>query len=1009
MFLVVLTACLLAWPAIARAQSAISGVVRDTSGGVLPGVTVEASSDVLIEKTRSAVTDGSGAYRLVDLRPGPYVVTFTLPGFQTIKRDGIDLPSEFTATVSVDMKVGSIEETITVTGATPVVDVTSAAHVQVLDRDAIDNLPSGRTIQGIGQMIVGISLSLPDVGGSRGAMQTYMSVRGNSAANNTVLVDGMVVNGLEANGAVQSYFNDAMSQEMSYQTSGIDASVSSGGVKLNMIPKDGGNRFSGSTQLSFRPGEWQGNNLTPRLITAGLGATNSTEYIYDLSGSQGGPIAKDKLWFFASARDYRTSNRIPNTFFDDGKQGVDYNYVRDALGRGTYQLSSKNRIGGYYDRVSKYRGHDMQSLTDPETAALVWTSPNYSTGQVKLTSTLSSHFLLEAGWAFNIERRNTEFQPGVEADPNTPAWFANVSKVQQGSALGGVAGSATAAGSEWPDRYSYNSSISYISGSHRIKAGFNGTYGQFFHAVHALGDLQAEFTSVDSAAYRASGAPLVFIGPISATVRNTPRQSQEVLSRDMGLYAQDTWTLKRLTLNAGIRWEYLNSGLSAATAPAGRFVPARTAPEKTDLPKWTDWAPRFQAVVDVFGNSKTAIKYSANRYNAAQTTSIAASFNPLATKSQRVDWTDLNGDGIPQGGRVWNAAGTSYVDCVYRSAGCELNLQGQLPANFGLLSDAGVYGGFPRQYSVEHGIEVQHEVIPRLSVTGSYYYGDFRNLTTTLNSAVTPADYTAVQVFNPIDGTPFTIYNQSAASLTRASNNITYVDEDRKSVFNSYSAEFRLRAGRGAQVFGGMTWERSRDNGASATSSCTIGKLQDPNFLRYCDEFNLENGQTIPYARNVRLNATYPLPWHGVIVSATLQSNDGGSQGQTYSIGRTTRYPDGSATYLAAGVPVAACPSPCTPGTVIVSTLGQTTVTPRLRPTSVERNERLNQVDLKIGKTFKIGGVTIAPNLELFNLNNTDKVITYASTSYALAGGTYLRPNSLVQGRIIGVGASARW
>ena len=331
--LVALATCLLAVPAVARAQSVIAGIVKDTSGAVLPGVTVEASSDVLIEKTRAVTTDGSGQYKIVDLRPGSYSVTFTLPGFQTIKREGIDLPAEFTATINADMKVGSIEETITVTTAAPVVDVQSAAHTQVLTREDVDNLPTGRTIQGIGQMVVGVSLSLPDVGGSRAAMQTYMSVRGNSAANNTVLVDGMVVNGLEANGAVQSYFNDAMAQEMSYQTSGIDASVSAGGVKLNMIPKDGGNRFSGAAQVSYRPGAWQGNNLTQRLKDAGVSANNVTDYIYDLSGAQGGPIVKDKIWFFATARDYRTNNGVTNTFFDDGSQGKDYNYIRDALGR----------------------------------------------------------------------------------------------------------------------------------------------------------------------------------------------------------------------------------------------------------------------------------------------------------------------------------------------------------------------------------------------------------------------------------------------------------------------------------------------------------------------------------------------------------------------------------------------------------------------------------------------------------------------------------------------------
>src|SRR6476659_4806841 len=235
---------LMAWggfvPAIAYAQSAITGIVKDTSGAVLPGVTVEASSDVLIEKSKSAVTDGNGQYRIVDLRPGSYVVVYTLTGFQTLKREGIELPSEFTANVNVEMKIGAIEETIVVSAASPIVDVSSAAHIQVLDRDSLDNIPTGRTIQGIGQVIVGVNLSLPDVGGSRAAMQTYMSVHGQAAANNTVMVDGLSVNGLEANGAVQSYFNDAASQEMSYQTSAIGAETSSGGVRLNLIPRERG-------------------------------------------------------------------------------------------------------------------------------------------------------------------------------------------------------------------------------------------------------------------------------------------------------------------------------------------------------------------------------------------------------------------------------------------------------------------------------------------------------------------------------------------------------------------------------------------------------------------------------------------------------------------------------------------------------------------------------------------------------------------------------------------------
>ncbi len=1008
--LVALAACLLAVPTVARAQSAIAGVVKDTSGAVLPGVTVEAASEVLIEKTRAVTTDGAGAYKIIDLRPGTYVVTFTLPGFQTVKRDAIELPSEFTATINADLKVGSIEETITVTTASPIVDVQSAAHTQVLTSQDVDNLPSGRTIQGIGQMIVGVSLSLPDVGGSRAAMQTYMSVRGNSAANNTVLVDGMVVNGLEANGAVQSYFNDAMSQEMSYQTAGIDASVSAGGVRLNMIPKEGGNRFSGSGQVSYRPGQWQGNNLTQRLQDAGVSAGNSTDYIYDLSGALGGPVAKDKIWFFATARDYRTNNGVTNTFQDNGSQGKDYNYIRDGLARVTWQMNSKTKIAGYYDRVIKYRSNDMQSLYDPETASLVWTSPNYSTGSVKVTSTMTSRLLLEAGWAFNIERRNTEMQSGIEQERGTAAWFAGATRTVANNTLGGASTSAFTAGSQWPDRYSYNLALSYITGSHHIKGGVNGTYGSFYHETRANADLYQEYASVDTSAYTSSGGALRFIGPSSVVVRNTPVVAGETLDKDLGFYIQDTYTMKRLTVSAGIRYEMLSAGVQGLTAPAGRFVPERTAVELAGQPDWTDIAPRFQAVLDVFGNSKTAIKYSINRYNASQTTSIAAGFNTLSSATSRISWTDLNGDDIAQGARTWSNG--VRTDCVYLTPGCEINLA-QLSSTFGIVSDSGTYAGFPRQYSLEQGIEVQHELLPRVSISGGYYYGSFRNLTTTLNRAITPADYTPVTIFNPIDGTPITIYNQSAASLTRASQNETFVDDARKQIFDSYSLEARVRAGKGINIGGGLSWGRTRQTAygtATSTNNCTVGQQQNPNLLRFCDEFNLEDGTTVPYSTNIKLNASYPVPWQGLILSAVLQSIDDGGLAQSYTLARTpaTRYPDGSASFLVANQPAPAAPNGLA-GTTVFAGLIQASQSVPLRNDEIVHGERLNQLDIKIGKTFKIRGLTIAPNFEVFNVTNSDKVITYGSTSYAISAGTYLKPNSIVQGRIIGIGTSFRW
>jgi hypothetical protein len=992
------TAAAWAIPSIAIAQSQIAGTVKDSSGAVLPGVTVEASSDVLIEKTKSTITDGSGQYRLVDLRPGLYAVTFTLPGFQTVRREGVELPAEFTATINADMRVGALEETITVTGAAPVVDVQSAAHIQVLDRESIDNLPTGRTIQGIGQMIVGVNLSLPDVGGSRAAMQTYMSVHGQSAANNTVMVDGLTVNGLEANGAVQNYFNDAASQELSYQTSGIGAETSGGGVRLNLIPRDGGNRFSGDTGISYRPGEWQGNNLTQRLKDAGLTVGNNTGYIVDFTIAQGGPIKRDKLWFFATYRDYDTNNGISNTFFDDGRQGTDFNYIRQGSGRITYQLSTKNKVSGFYDKVSKYRGHDMQSLVDPETASLVWSSPDYHTAGVKWTAAATSRILVEAGFSENIEYRATSPQDGIAADRGTPEWYARATKVLQTSTLGGRTTAPNNWGSDSPGRRNLQGAVSYVTGTHSFKAGVQWQWGTFYHSDVSNGDIVQRFLTAIKDAH---GAVIGFANPIDVLAQNTPVQSQERLNRDLGFFVQDTWTLKRLTMTAGIRREYINSQVDSLTAEAGRFVPARTHAEIRALPDWGDWAPRFQVAYDLFGNSKTAIKYSANRYNAAQAVGIAATFNALARANSTdvIPWVDKNGDQIAQGGRNWNGDGTAYTDCDFRTDfSCELDLSVLRP-NFGLLNEPGVYGGFPRSYNVEQGLEIQHELLPRLSVTGTYYTGYNRNLTTTINRRVTPADYTPLSIFNPVDGTPITVYNISAAANSRPSDNLTFSDPDRFSRYRSFSTEFRARPGGGSLVFGGLSWERELVNATGATTlNCTIGRLQNPNQLRFCDQSDLPEGMGIPFVLNARLNATYPLPWWGLSISGSFQSNDGGDRTLNYLITRgVTRYP-------------ANCPSPCPANAVVIPTAALTTatLTVPLFPAGSRgyRDERLNQLDLKIQQTFRVGRVRVSPAFEAFNVNNTDKIITYSSTNF---GPTWSQPNSVVQGRILGVSTKVQW
>ena len=264
------SACLLIIPHAALAQSAIAGAVKDATGAVLPGVTVEAGSPALIERVRTVTTDAAGLYRIIDLRPGIYTVTFTLPGFNAIRREGIELPANFTSTINAELRVGAIEETVTVTGDSPVVDVKSATQQQVLSRDLLDAVPTGRNIWAVGSTLTGVTLSAPDVGGTAGMQQTYMAVHGSQRRDNSIQVDGMSVNGIEGDGAIQNYFNDGMFQEMSYQTGALSAEVQASGVRLNMIPKEGGNAFKGSMFLSRTPGSWQSNNFTDELRATGL-------------------------------------------------------------------------------------------------------------------------------------------------------------------------------------------------------------------------------------------------------------------------------------------------------------------------------------------------------------------------------------------------------------------------------------------------------------------------------------------------------------------------------------------------------------------------------------------------------------------------------------------------------------------------------------------------------------------------------------------------------------------
>src|SRR5712691_11429453 len=298
------------------AQSGMAGSVKDTSGALLPGVTVEASSPALIEKVRSATTDSSGEYKITNLVPGVYTVTFTLPGFTSYKREGIELTTNFTAQVNAELKVGAVEETTTVSGSSPLVDVQSAQVSQQVTTETVDLLPTGRAVQSIAKVLPGITISGGERGGvDVGGTAAFQSVTPNahgSRGDNVYQIDGMTVQSGIGNGTSAQYYNPGQFDEYTYTSSAIPAEVAYGGVRIQMSSKDGGNVFHGYGLGQIEP--WQTSNYTDTLKNAGLKVPDGVLKLWDLQGQVGGPFIKNKLWFFIVHR-YNGGNFLVGNSF----------------------------------------------------------------------------------------------------------------------------------------------------------------------------------------------------------------------------------------------------------------------------------------------------------------------------------------------------------------------------------------------------------------------------------------------------------------------------------------------------------------------------------------------------------------------------------------------------------------------------------------------------------------------------------------------------------------------
>jgi Carboxypeptidase regulatory-like domain/TonB-dependent Receptor Plug Domain len=964
-------------PGVASAQSAFSGIVRDTSGAVLPGVTVEASSPVLIEKTRAAVTDGEGRYTITDLRPGTYVVVFTLTGFNTFRRDGLELPANFNMQINADLRVGSLEESITVTGDAPIVDVQSTQRTQVLNRDLLDALPSARNYSGLAALMPGVRMSNTDVGGNQQMEQIYMTVHGSRQTDTTVQVDGLQLNSLMNDGQVQAYFSDAANAEVTYQTSGIGADVSGGGVRINMIPKEGGNRVSGSAFAGGTNGKWQSNNVSEELKAAGLAVGEKVDHISDYNFAIGGPIRQDRLWYFTTFRRIATNELVANNFYRSGEQGMEDQWIYNMLLRLTWQMTPKNKITAYYDRYPKFKGHEMGALTDPDTAAgrRDWLHAIYYTGSVKYTSTVTSRLLLEAGYSTNMEYLWIGYQPGIQKDRGSQDWFSQIGKNEViapgvainpgwGTQYANWNGRTTPATAIDPKKYVASASMSYVTGSHNVKGGFQWGFGSYVLEYDINGDLTQRYNN---------GVPYEVL------IWSTPVRSEEFLNGDMGFFIQDQWTIDRLTVNAGLRAERFRAQISDQDIAAGRFVPARHQDKVECMPCWLDWAPRFGVSYDLFGNARTALKGTINRYMAGQTLSYAQRYNPLRLQFETRSWNDANRDDVAQETEIGPTNNLSFGLPVFaRRPGPD---------------------GLDREYDIETSLGIQHELFRGLSVSGSWFRRARHNELRTDNLRVGLGDYAPVQLLSPLDGEVFTVYNLDPSKRAQLDQiDVNSTDSSLRSrLYNGYEVGLSGRL-HGAQFFGGWTFDQLVDVQCDSVDNPNM-YIGGTAYLDWCDQKALD----IPFRHEFKLSGSYTLPLD-IQVNAAFQSYAGPSRGTFWAISSTTTY--GAAT----GFNASNCVAPCVLGARVIPNLltapgAAASMTLALQAPGTDYYGRMNQLDLGFRKLFRFGRYQYSAQADIFNFTNNDYVKTETRTYGAALG----RPTSNLQPRTLRLAVQMRF
>jgi Carboxypeptidase regulatory-like domain len=994
------------YPSIALAQAAIAGSVKSASGEVLPGVLVEASSPALIEHTRTAVTDDDGRYRIEELRPGSYTVRFTQSGWAPFERNGVELTGSRTATVNAELTIGGITESITVTAANPVIDVHAPRNEAILSGDVVKSIPTIRNYNALLGLIPGVLTSINDV--VTGAATTSFPIYGGRTNEGRLLLDGLTVGSPPSGNSATSYVVDVgEAQEVTFSAGGL-GEVETAGLVMNIIPKAGGNTTRGSLFGAGTGEPLQSNNLTTVLANQGLVATPLRK-VYDISGTLGGPIARDRIWYFVNAHTGGSTKDTTNVDYNQNAgKDTQWLYLPDtsrreysdrtfenASARLTWQITPRNKLSGVWDAQALCRKCTgaTPGLSEPQRIAPeavgVLGRPLHVT-QATWVSPVSNRLLLEAGYG------GTFFGVGnFEREPNPTRDLIRVAE----QCANGCAANGNIQGLVYRSQdfsiahtgsYLWKGSAAYVTGTHSLKVGYQHTF---------MTDDRTWFTNNQNLTYRLNnGVPNQLTESISPWVNNA-RAAWD------GVFVQEQWTHDRVTLQGALRFDRAQSWFPAQKEGPSRFLPqAIVIPETRGVDSYKDLTPRMGAAIDVFGDGRTAVRVNFGKYlEGAGVSGTYASTNPTLRMPQTT--SPFGTAGVT---RTWIDANTNFVpDCDLRnpdaqdlrdSGGDLCGVMSNTSFGQNILTNAfdpAILNGWgirPSDWSL--GLSIEQQIFSRGSIAVTYSRRTFRQFSVVDNRALAPSDLTPFSVVAPVDprlpdGGGYVVsglYDVVPEKAGQVSNFVTDSANYGKwsQYFNGIDVTVNVHTARFTLAGGTSTGQTVADN---CDVRAHLPELATTTMGTSTFGAGLNNSAVTPispYCRaaygiltQVRGLSSYLVPKVEIQIAATFQSKPGAMLAANYAV----------------------------PNSVVAPALGRNlsadapNVTVNLVAPGAMYGDRVNELDFRFAKLLRFRGARSTVAIEMYNALNSSAVLSY-NPAY-VPNGTWLQPLAVLTPRLI--------